>query len=57
MERGEGRPLVYAAVAENDTNSNYNISGQRKARKEMLLAFDAACAGLSHDKISTLQNF
>jgi hypothetical protein len=47
---------VYATVTENYANSNYFISGQRRARKALFFAFDADCAGLFHDKILTLQN-
>jgi hypothetical protein len=42
---------VYPAVAENYLN--YYISGQKRARKAPFSAFDAAWAGVSHDKIST----
>ncbi len=47
---------VYAAVAENYANSKCYISGQRRARKALFSAFDAAWAGVSFDKISTLKN-
>jgi hypothetical protein len=47
---------VYAAVAENYPNSKYYISGQRRARKALFWAFDAAWAVVSHDKISALKN-
>jgi hypothetical protein len=47
---------VYAAVAENYANSKCYISGQRGARKPLFSAFDAAWAGVSHDKISALKN-
>jgi hypothetical protein len=47
---------IYAAVAENYTNSKYYISGQRRVRKALFSAFDAAWAGVSRDKISALKN-
>jgi hypothetical protein len=47
---------VYAAVTENYLNSKYYISGQRRARKALFLAFDEAWAGVSHDKILALKN-
>jgi hypothetical protein len=47
---------VYAAVAENYAIAKYYVSGQRRSRKTQFLAFDAAWAGVSHDKISTLKN-
>jgi hypothetical protein len=47
---------VYAAVAENYPNSKCYISGQRRARKALFSAFDAAWAGVSHDKISALKS-
>ncbi len=47
---------VYAAVTENYANSKCSISGQRRARKALFSAFDAAWAGVSFDKISTLKN-
>jgi hypothetical protein len=47
---------VYAAVAENYINSKCYISGQRRTRKAMFSAFDAAWAGVSHDKIPALEN-
>jgi hypothetical protein len=47
---------VYAAIAENYANSKCYISGQRRARKPLFSAFDAAWAGVSHDKLSALKN-
>ncbi len=47
---------VYAAVAENCANSKRYISGQRRARKVLFSAFDAAWTGVSRDKIPTLKN-
>ncbi len=46
---------VYTAITENAT-SNFDILGQRRGRKVLLLAFEAACAGLSHRKIPLTQN-
>ncbi len=37
-------------------NSKCYFSGQRRARKALFLAFDAAWAGVSHDKISALKS-
>jgi hypothetical protein len=48
---------VYAAIAKNYADSNYYISGQRKARKARFSTFDAACAGLFHDKIFNSSKF
>jgi hypothetical protein len=47
---------VYAAIAENYANSECYISGPRRARKPLFSAFNAAWAGVSHDKISALKN-
>jgi hypothetical protein len=47
---------VYAAVAENYPNSKCYISGQRLAREAPFSAFDAAWAGVSHDKIPAFKN-
>jgi hypothetical protein len=48
---------VYAAVAENYANLKCYISGQRRARKVLFSAFDAAWTGVSRDKIPALKNF
>jgi hypothetical protein len=47
---------VYADVAENYANSKCYTSGERRARKVLFSAFDAAWTGVSRDKIPALKN-
>ncbi len=46
---------VYTAITENATLS-FDILGQRRGRTVLLLAFEAACAGVSRDKLPATQN-
>jgi hypothetical protein len=48
---------VYAAVAENYANSKYYILGQRKARKALFWAFDAAWQGFLMVKYQLLKMY
>jgi hypothetical protein len=46
---------VYTAITENAT-SNFEILAQRRGRKALFSAFEAAFAGVSHDKLPATQN-